>query len=58
MDYGAVIEGYFAHHTFIRFDIGDTYMKFEKTNMLLSGSGVRWINHQYGEDGRRHLNNG
>jgi hypothetical protein len=55
MDFGAVIEGYLPNNAFIRFDIGDTYLKFGETAMLFSGSGVRWINHRYGEDNRHHF---
>jgi len=55
MDYGAVIEGYLPHHTFVRLDAGDTYLQFGKTDMIFSGSGVRYINYQSGEDNRHHF---
>jgi hypothetical protein len=55
LDFGGVIEGYLPHHTFVRFDAGDTYLKYGKTVMLFSGSGVRWINYPYGEDNRHHF---
>jgi hypothetical protein len=55
MDLGGVAEIYLRHRTFIRVDAGDTYLKFGKTQMLFSGSGVRWINWPYGEDDRHHF---
>jgi hypothetical protein len=55
MDLGGVAELYLPHRAFIRIDAGDTYLKFGRTQMLFSGSGIPWINHAYGEDDRHHF---
>jgi hypothetical protein len=55
MDFGGVIEGYLPHHTFVRFDAGDTYLQFGKTGMFFAGNGVRWINTVYGDEDRHHF---
>jgi hypothetical protein len=55
MDLGGVAELYLPHHTFVRLDAGDTYLKFANTKMIFSGSGIPWINRSYGEDDRHHF---
>lgn len=55
MDFGAVFEGYLPHRLMVRFDAGDSYLRFGSTSMLFSGSGVRWINYPYSADNRHRL---
>jgi hypothetical protein len=56
MDFGAVVEGYLPNNMFIRFDTGDTYLKFGETGMLFSGSGTPVLPlHRYREDNRHHF---
>jgi hypothetical protein len=55
MDLGGVAELYLPHRTFVRFDAGDTYLRYGKTTMVFSGYEPQWINYTYGEDNRHHF---
>jgi hypothetical protein len=55
MDFGGVLEGYLSNRILVRFDAGDTYIRFGSTNMLYAGSGVPWINYPYPANNRHRL---